>query len=230
ILHAKKLTGSNFTNWHHNLRIVLKYEEKLMFVEQLMAPAPDPADPDTTDKTLEKFNAYDMLKELKTMFEEQAKKEPFEIIKAFHACKQEDGQSVSSYLLKMKSYLDTLERLGYTLPNELGTIVKLHVMLKLHEKGIPKKAETPVVLAIREGRIQKDKKKPQGAKGKDMGKNKLAYAPKPKIPPPPKRDNPIKDSICHHFKEVGHWRLNCPSYHAELRKKRNANGASTSGT
>ncbi|GJV71291.1 hypothetical protein Tco_1491286 [Tanacetum coccineum] len=189
------------------------------------------------------------------MFEEQAKKEPFETIKAFHAYKQEDGQSISSYLLKMKSYLDTLECLGYTMPNKLGvslilkslnkdydqfvqiynmhsmgkTIFKLHAMLKLHEKGILKKAETPVVLAIREGRIQKDKKKPQGAKGKDTGKNKLAYAPKPKIPPPPKRDNPIKDSIRHHFKEVGHWRLNCPSYHAELRKKKNASEASTSG-
>ncbi|GJT79773.1 retrotransposon protein, putative, ty1-copia subclass [Tanacetum coccineum] len=61
------------------------------------------------------------------------------------------------------------------------TITKLHAMLKLHEKGIPKKVETPVVLAIREGRIQKDNKKPQGAKGNDKGKNKLAYAPKLKI-------------------------------------------------
>nr|GEX52840.1 hypothetical protein [Tanacetum cinerariifolium] len=31
----------------------------------------------------------------------------------------------------------------------------------------------------------------------EKGKNKLAYAPKPKIPPPPKREDPIKDSICH---------------------------------
>nr|GEX56534.1 hypothetical protein [Tanacetum cinerariifolium] len=29
------------------------------------------------------------------------------------------------------------------------------------------------------------------------GKNKLAYAPKPKIPPPPKREDPAKESICH---------------------------------
>ncbi|GKA58850.1 hypothetical protein Tco_0758163 [Tanacetum coccineum] len=127
----------------------------------------------------------------------------------------------------MKGYLDTLERLGYPMPKELGvslilnslnkdydqfirnynmhsmwkTIVKLHAMLKLHEKGIPKKAETPAVFTIREGRIQKDKKKLQGAKGKDKGKNKLAYDPKPKIPPLPKRDNPTKDSICHHYKE-----------------------------
>ncbi|GJX96376.1 hypothetical protein Tco_0352174 [Tanacetum coccineum] len=84
--------------------------------------------------------------------------------------RNEDGQSVRSHLLKIKNYLDTLERLGYAIPNELGvslilnslnkdydqfiqnynmynmrkTIAKLHAMLKLHEKGIPKKAETPI--------------------------------------------------------------------------------------
>ncbi|GKD22516.1 hypothetical protein Tco_1224219 [Tanacetum coccineum] len=52
-----------------------------------------------------------------------------------------------------------------------------------------------------EGKIQ-DKKKLKGEKGKDKGKNKLAYAPKPKISPPSKRDNPTKDSVCHHCKEV----------------------------
>ncbi|GJZ32697.1 retrotransposon protein, putative, ty1-copia subclass [Tanacetum coccineum] len=84
------------------------------------------------------------------------------------------------------------------------------------------------MLAIHEGRIQKDKKKPQGAKGKNKGKNKLAYAPKAKIPSPPKRDNLVKDSIFYHCKEVGHWRRNCPSYHAELKKRKNASVASTS--
>nr|GEU86303.1 hypothetical protein [Tanacetum cinerariifolium] len=148
------------------------------------------------------------------MFEEQAKQELFETVKAFYAYKQEDGDSVSSYLLKMKSYLDTLECLGYAMPNELG---------------IPKKAETPYVLAIREGKIQKDRKKSQDAKGKAKGKNKPAYAPKTKIPPPPKRDNSTKDFICHHCKEVGHWRRNCPSYHAELKKRKNASEANTSG-
>ncbi|GJW22776.1 hypothetical protein Tco_0033398 [Tanacetum coccineum] len=154
-------------------------------------------------RALENYKAHDMIQELRTMFEEQAKQEQFEKVKAFQACKQEEGQSVSSYLLKMKSYLDTLERLSYAIPNELGvslilnslnkdydqfvqnynmhsigkTITELHVMLKLYEKGILKKAETPDVLAIREGKIQKDKGKPRWAKGKDKGKNKLAYAP-----------------------------------------------------
>ncbi|GJX22475.1 hypothetical protein Tco_0226920 [Tanacetum coccineum] len=170
-------------------------------------------------RTLKNYKVYDMIQELRTMFEEQAKQELFEIVKAFHACKQEDGQSVSSYLLKMKSYLDTLEHLGYEMPKELGVslifnslnkdndqfiqnynmlsmgkmLAELHAMLKLHEKGIPKKAES--------------------------------YT----IPPPPKRENPVKDSICHHYKAVGHWRRNCLSYHAELKKRKNACVASTSG-
>nr|GEV20836.1 reverse transcriptase domain-containing protein [Tanacetum cinerariifolium] len=81
-------------------------------------------------------------------------------------------------------------------------IAKLHAMLKLHEKGIIKKVETPVVLSIRGGKIQKNsKKKPQGAKRKDKGKTKVTYALKTKIPSPPKRDNLTKDSICHHCKE-----------------------------
>ncbi|GJT25722.1 zinc finger, CCHC-type containing protein [Tanacetum coccineum] len=65
--------------------------------------------------------------------------------------------------------------------------------------------------------------------GKNKGKNKLAYAPMPMILPPSKRDNPVKDSIYHHCKEVGHWRRNCPSYQAELKKRNNASMASTSG-
>ncbi|GJU98319.1 hypothetical protein Tco_1327590 [Tanacetum coccineum] len=49
------------------------------------------------------------------------------------------------------------------------------------------------------------------------------------IPSPLKKENPTKDSIFHHFKEVGHWRRNCPTYMAELKKKQNTSMASTSG-
>ncbi|GJT93502.1 retrotransposon protein, putative, ty1-copia subclass [Tanacetum coccineum] len=256
IIQQEKLSGPNFTKWYKNLRIVLRSERKLAHLEQPLIPLPYPVASQVTrdaydalydaqnevaclmlgsmspdlQRALENYKAYDMIQEMKTMFEEQAKQELFETVKAFHACKQEDGQSVSSYLLKMKSYLDILERLGYAMPNELRKMIaELHAMLKLHKKGIPKKAETPNVLAIREDKIQKDKKKPRGEKGKDKGKTKLDYAPKPKIPPSPKRDNPVKDSVCHHYHEVGHWRRNCPSYHAKLKKRKNARIASTSG-
>ncbi|GKA34954.1 retrotransposon protein, putative, ty1-copia subclass [Tanacetum coccineum] len=61
------------------------------------------------------------------------------------------------------------------------------------------------------------------------GKTKLTYAPKPKIPPSPKKDNPAKDAICHQCGDVGHWRKNCPQYLAELMKnKKLSQGASTS--
>ncbi|GKC01561.1 hypothetical protein Tco_0987697 [Tanacetum coccineum] len=95
VLLVEKLTSSNFTNWYRNLRIALRYEKKMRFVEQPLGPAPDP---DTIDKyyegvnfeqdvaclmfssmspdlqrTLEKYGAYGLLKELKTMFEKQAK-------------------------------------------------------------------------------------------------------------------------------------------------------------
>nr|GEX12400.1 zinc finger, CCHC-type [Tanacetum cinerariifolium] len=53
-------------------------------------------------------------------------------------------------------------------------------------------------------------------KGKEKGKNKLAYASKPKILPPPKREHPLKDSAYHHYKEVGYWRRNYSSYQDEL--------------
>nr|GFC54176.1 zinc finger, CCHC-type [Tanacetum cinerariifolium] len=61
--------------------------------------------------------------------------------------------------------------------------------------------------------------------------NNAPFAPKPKTPPPPKKDNPAKDAICHQCGEVGHWRRNCPVYLAELiKKKKLSHGASTSGS
>ncbi|GKG22621.1 zinc finger, CCHC-type containing protein, partial [Tanacetum coccineum] len=145
----------------------------------------------------------------------------------------------------MKSYLDQMERLGYPMPlvlkvnmiltslskdynqfvqkynmHDMGkTIPELHAMLKLAEKGIPKK--TLDVLAIRQGQIQKPKSQARGkGKKRGKGKSKLAYDPKHKIPPP------TKDTECHHCYKTGYWKRNCPLYLAELKK----NKASASGT
>nr|GEV88232.1 reverse transcriptase domain-containing protein [Tanacetum cinerariifolium] len=77
-------------------------------------------------------------------------------------------------------------------------------MLNLHEQTLPKN-NAPVLHAIRAGKVQKvyKHKKPQpqmAARDKIIGRGKkLAYAPKPKIPPPPKREDPAKDSICHEY-------------------------------
>nr|GEW91737.1 hypothetical protein [Tanacetum cinerariifolium] len=123
----------------------------------------------------------DVMVELKSMFE-----------KAFHACKLEVGKPVGAYVLKMKDYVEQQERLGYVLPQDLSvglimngftsdftgfirnynihnmgkTIGELHALLIEYEKGLPKKAATPQVMAIQGGRIQKANKKSQKAKGK----------------------------------------------------------------
>ncbi|GJY50252.1 retrotransposon protein, putative, ty1-copia subclass [Tanacetum coccineum] len=234
------------------------FEDKLDYLEQPIPPAPVPAQANI-QRNLENLSAYDMLQELKTLFAQQAKQELLQTVRDFHSCKQEEGQSVSSYVLKMKSYIDNLERLGHLVSLNLGvslilislrtefdsfvqnynmhsmrkTVNELHAMLKLHEQTLTKK--DPALHVIRAGKVQKKnnkQKKPQlAARGQyhGKGKNKLAYAPKPKIPPPPKRENPVKDSTCHQCGDTGHWKRNCPQYLAELLKnKKLSQGASGS--
>ncbi|GJT82895.1 hypothetical protein Tco_1057237 [Tanacetum coccineum] len=85
------------------------------------------------------------------------------------------------------------------------TISKLHAMRIEYEKGLPKKAETPQVMMIKGGKIQKAKKKSLKAKGKGKangkGKDKQCYIPKPKNPKPSAKKHPAKDDTCHHCKE-----------------------------
>ncbi|GJR03567.1 hypothetical protein Tco_0526551 [Tanacetum coccineum] len=70
-------------------------------------------------RQFENYSPYEMLKELKSMFEKQAGVERFDLIQSFHACKQEEGKPVAAYVLKMKGYVEQLERLGYVLPQYL---------------------------------------------------------------------------------------------------------------
>ncbi|GKE10995.1 retrotransposon protein, putative, ty1-copia subclass, partial [Tanacetum coccineum] len=140
-------------------------------------------------QNLENLHTNDMLKELKTLFAQQAEQELLQITRDFHSCKQEEGQSVRYYNYNMHS---------------LGkTVNELHAMLKLHKQTLPKN-NAPALYAIRAGK----------------GENKLAFAPKPKIPPPPKREYPAKDLICHECGETGHWKRNYPQYLAELLKRK----------
>ncbi|GJX65481.1 zinc finger, CCHC-type containing protein [Tanacetum coccineum] len=153
--------------------------------------------------------------DLKTLFSQQAKQELLQTMREFHVCKQEEVQSISLYVLKMKSYIDNLECQGHpvslNLPMSLilvslrkeydsfvqnynmhgmGKMVnELHAMLKLHEQTLPKK-DAPTLHAIRAG----------------------------KIPHPPKKENPAKDSVCHQCGDTGHWKRNCPQYLYELLK------------
>ncbi|GKG06521.1 hypothetical protein Tco_0329490, partial [Tanacetum coccineum] len=73
------------------------------------------------------------------------------------------------------------------------------------KKGLPKKAETPLVMMIKGGKIQKANKKSLKAKGKGKangkGNDKQVYIPKPKNLKPSAKEHPTKDDTCHHCKE-----------------------------
>ncbi|GJS04558.1 retrotransposon protein, putative, ty1-copia subclass [Tanacetum coccineum] len=272
----EKLSGNNFNDWFRQLKLVLRVEKKMFVIEQPLPAAPAA---DSAANVLVEWNAiydaynevaclilgsmtpelhrqfensspYDMIKELKSMFEKQAGVERFVLIQTFHACKQEEGKPVAAYVLQMKGYVDQLERLGYVLPQDLTvglilngltkdfagfvknynmhnmgkTIDELHAMLIEYEKGLPKKVETPQVMMIKSGKTHKANKKSLKAKGKGKananGKDKQVYISKPKNPKPTAKEHPTKDDTYHHCKEVGHWKRNCHVYLAELLNKK----------
>ncbi|GJU11792.1 retrotransposon protein, putative, ty1-copia subclass [Tanacetum coccineum] len=80
--------------------------------------------------------------------------------------------------------------------------------------------------------VVKSNKKSLKAKGKGKangkGKDKQVYIPKPKNPKPSAKEHPTKDDTCHHCKEVGHCKRNCPAYLAELIKKKKQVGTASS--
>nr|GFA69309.1 zinc finger, CCHC-type [Tanacetum cinerariifolium] len=108
---------------------------------------------------------------------------------------------VSLILVSLQKEYDSFMQ-NYNMHGMRKTINELHTTLKLHEQTLPKK-DAHALYVIRAGNVQKKNnknKKPQLAiKGKNQGnmKSKISYAPKPKIPPPPKRENLAKDSVFH---------------------------------
>ncbi|GJR33335.1 hypothetical protein Tco_1109567 [Tanacetum coccineum] len=130
----------------HQLKLVLRVAKKIFVIKQ---PLPATPAADSEAQVLAQWNAvydaynevaclilgsmtpelhrqfensspYDMIRELKSMFEKQARVERFDLIKTFHACKQKEGKPAGLYVLKMKGYVEKLERLGYVLPQDIS--------------------------------------------------------------------------------------------------------------
>ncbi|GJV76213.1 retrotransposon protein, putative, ty1-copia subclass [Tanacetum coccineum] len=206
----EKLSGNNFNEWFARLKLVLRVEKKMHVIEQPLPPAPEPvAEPNVVDQWTALYDAHTEI-----------------------ACLMlgKEGKPVADYVLKMKGYVEKLERLGYVLPQDIivglilngltkdfvgfvrnynmhnmgKTIGEIHAMLIEYEKGLPKKAETP------------------------QGKDKKDYISKPKNPKPAAMERPAKDDACHHCKEVGYWKRNCLVYLAELLKKKKQVGSASS--
>ncbi|XP_071704731.1 uncharacterized protein [Rutidosis leptorrhynchoides] len=233
VLEKEKLNDTNFLDWYRNLRIVLKVEKKSYILD---GPVPEEPPTNATKSIRDACTKHmDDSTELKEMFQQQARQQRFETVRALHACKMTEGTSRLGSSIGPELAIDLIPNslpksydqfvLNYNMSNLEKSISELHLMLKTAEKNIPSK--TSKVLMIREGKI----KKPQ-AKGKGKGKPKSQgnYKGKKFIPKDSvkKKEKPAKDATCFHCGEIGHWKRNCPTYLAEL-KKTKASNASTSG-
>nr|GEY73247.1 hypothetical protein [Tanacetum cinerariifolium] len=201
----QKLTGPNFIHWYRQLTIVLSVKDKLNYLEHLIPAAPVQAHvgQQVAPEALAAYAAW-----------VKGSKEIVGLTMLESLLQAGRRQSVSSYVLKMKSNIDNLERLWHPVTLGLGvslilislckefdgfvqnynmhsmgkTINELHAMLKFHEQTLPKNNAHPLH-AIQAGKVQKGNKKhkkpqPQLAarcQNQEKRKNKLAYAPKPKI-------------------------------------------------
>ncbi|GKG23574.1 reverse transcriptase domain-containing protein, partial [Tanacetum coccineum] len=132
---------------------------------------------------------------------------------------------------KIKGYVEKLERLGYVIPQDITVCLILNGMTK-DFVGFVRNYNMHNMGKTIGGKIQKANKKSLKAKGqkvKGKGNDKKDYISKPKNPKPAAIERPAKDDACHHCKEVGHWKRNCPVYLAELLKKKKVGSASSSG-
>ncbi|KAK8563306.1 hypothetical protein V6N12_035456 [Hibiscus sabdariffa] len=196
-------------------------------------------------KQHEDMVAYEMIQNLKEIYEGQACQERYETSKALFQCKMSEGSPVGAHVIKMMGYIQTLEKLGFALNDELAVDVVLQLfpdsfnqfvlnfnmneinktlpqllgMLRTTE-GNMKKGGSKSILMVREAK-EKGKKM---AKFKGTGKTK----PKGKETLKPK-GGVSKDGKCFHCGKPEHWKRNCPVYLEEV-KKAKAVGASVSGT
>src|SRR5581483_240379 len=218
ILEKDKLTGSNFLDWERNLQIVLRHERKWYVLEEPLGEAPaanasaairnvyQKRSDDLLDvgclmlatmspelqTGLMNTNAYDMIRQLRDMFQMQARTERYDATRALNACKMAKGTSVSAHVMKMKRLLDHLERLGHPVPLKLATdtilnslsddykqfvinynmnnmeksIAELHSMLKTAELSMGTGTKTKDVLMVRDGGVKKKRGQRNTSKGK----------------------------------------------------------------
>lgn len=111
------LDGTNFIEWELKLRIALRYEHKLYTIEEALPETPatnaNRAIRDAFDKRIREtdevacvmlatmttelqkqfghLSAFDIMSQLKEMFQQQPRQERFECVKALFGCRMQEG-------------------------------------------------------------------------------------------------------------------------------------------
>ncbi|KAL4590248.1 hypothetical protein LXL04_003174 [Taraxacum kok-saghyz] len=122
VLEKDKLNHTNFLDWYRNLRIVLKQEKRLNVLDEPLIEEPPVTPKNAHDpwlklvdnsidvsclmlatmipdlqKDLENLGAYDMIIHLKELFQQQARTERFDTVRALHSFKMEEGGNVITH-------------------------------------------------------------------------------------------------------------------------------------
>nr|GEU78500.1 retrotransposon protein, putative, Ty1-copia subclass [Tanacetum cinerariifolium] len=98
----EKLSETNFNDRLRRLKLALRVNKKMFVIEHPILSTP--AAVSEANVQSENYSPYEMLQELKSMFEKQAGVERFDLIQTFHSCKQEEGKPVGADVFKMKDY------------------------------------------------------------------------------------------------------------------------------
>jgi hypothetical protein len=77
-----------------------------------------------------------MIQGLRGMFENQARVERYNISKALFSCKLAEGTPVSPHVIKMMGYIETLDKLGCELKDDLATDVILQLLPVSYELSL----------------------------------------------------------------------------------------------
>ncbi|GJX08766.1 hypothetical protein Tco_0196698 [Tanacetum coccineum] len=125
-----------------------------------------------------------------------------------HACKMEEGQSVSSHVSKMKSYIDKFEHLGHHMPHVLAVNTILDVE-DCREKYVVQEC-IPSLHMNRDGGVKRKSWK------RRKGKSKY----RKKVPLPLKKEIVAKDAECFPCENIGHRKRNHPCYLVELKRSK----------
>ncbi|GKA67910.1 retrotransposon protein, putative, ty1-copia subclass [Tanacetum coccineum] len=165
----QRLTGPNFIDWYRNLRIVLSVEDNLPFLEQPIPampvlPAGQVLPPDVLNthtawvkaskeidglmlmnmepniqKNLEQLGAYDMLKELKTLYAQHAEQELLQTkFGTSRSCQTQEPCTEPSLVVSSARKYDSFVQ-NYNMHGMAKTVTELHAMIKLHEQTLPQK-------------------------------------------------------------------------------------------